>query len=95
MTVYILFFVFHVIIYGPRVCNKHLNKQTNKHLLVEGKFINLIHTSLSLLKSFGQLFVHVCSRLRLAFLSKQRLASPSFAACSSSGRTLTTLLATY
>ena len=28
MTVYILFFIFHVIIYGPRVCNKHLNKQT-------------------------------------------------------------------
>ena len=26
MTVYILFFIFHVIIYGPRVCNKHLNK---------------------------------------------------------------------
>ena len=25
MTVYILFFIFHVIIYGPRVCNKHLN----------------------------------------------------------------------
>ena len=25
MTVYILFFIFHVIIYGPRVCNlKHL-----------------------------------------------------------------------
>ena len=28
MTVCILFFIFHGIIYGPRVCNKHLNKQT-------------------------------------------------------------------
>ena len=27
MTVYILFFIFHVIIYGPRVCNKHLKKE--------------------------------------------------------------------
>ena len=29
MTVYILLFIFHVIIYGSRVCNKHLIKQTN------------------------------------------------------------------
>ena len=25
MTVYILVFIFHVIIYRPQVCNKHLN----------------------------------------------------------------------
>ena len=28
MTVNILFFIFHVIIYGPRVCNKLLNIST-------------------------------------------------------------------
>ena len=27
MTVYILYYIFHVIIYGPRVCNKHLNNE--------------------------------------------------------------------
>ena len=30
MTVCILFFILHVIIYGPRVCNKHLNNNTLK-----------------------------------------------------------------
>ena len=29
MTIYILFFIFHVIIYGPRICNKHLNININ------------------------------------------------------------------
>ena len=37
MTVYILFFIFHVIIYRPRVCNKHLNKfaTANSNLKLE------------------------------------------------------------
>ena len=27
MTINILFFIFHMIIHGPRVCNKHLNNK--------------------------------------------------------------------
>ena len=39
MIVYILFFIFHVIIYGPRVCNKHLNKQALDLLVIVNDYI--------------------------------------------------------
>ena len=46
MTLYILFFTFHVIIYGPRVCNKHLNKINKSYKKIKVKYYRLPNSTL-------------------------------------------------
>ena len=47
MTVYILFFIFHGIINGPRVCNKHLNKRTKIDIVFEQRCAKSIWSCLN------------------------------------------------